>query len=118
MNHHKCVQRLQRVTDKLLDEVKENRNRLLNEFQENINKWRNEIRMIIQDMKMEFNKEKTMKKTQTEMKRYQDSVSQIKKNSGESLTNRMDHEHRIQNVGVSRQDKGIESKKQTFKPIK
>lgn len=70
MNHRKYVQRLQRDTDKLQNEVKENRNKLLNEFQENINKQRNEIRMTIQDMKIEFNKEKTMKKTQTEMKRY------------------------------------------------
>lgn len=74
--------------------------------------------MITQDMKMEFNKEKTMKKTQTEMKRYQDSVSQIKKknNSGESLTNRMDHEDRM--LAFQDKIKGLNQKKQTFKPIK
>lgn len=106
MNHRKYVQRLQRDTDKLQNEVKENK--LLNEFQENINKQRNEIRMTIQDMKIEFNKEKTMKKTQTEMKRYQDSVSQIKI-SVESLTNRMDHEDRM--LEFQDKIKGLDQKK-------
>lgn len=51
--------------------------------------------MTIQDMEIEFNKEKTMKKTQTEMRLYQRLSKSNKKNSGESLTNRMDHEHRM-----------------------
>lgn len=70
--------------------------------------------MIIQDMKIEFNKEKTMKKTQTEMKRYQDSVSQIKI-SVESLTNRMDHEDRM--LEFQDKIKGLDQKNQIFKPI-
>lgn len=70
--------------------------------------------MTIQDMKIEFNKEKTMKKTQTEMKRYQDSVSQIKI-SVESLTNIMDHEDRM--LEFQDKIKGLDQKKQTFKPI-
>lgn len=64
--------------------------------------------MTIQDMKIEFNKEKTMKKTQTEMKQYQDSLSQWK-NSVESLTDRMNHEDRM--LAFQDKIKGLDKKK-------